>query len=85
MLTFAFMRYPYLVCILFGMPSLHLFTFFMFFKSCFCTFLKLISVTVRPKPKKNISSVTTTPELLKRRWQFSSGSRHVIIICNIAS
>ena len=23
----------------------------------------LISVTVRPKPKKNISSVTTTPEL----------------------
>ena len=24
MLTFAFMHYPYLVCILFGMPSLHL-------------------------------------------------------------
>ena len=44
-------------------PSLHLFTFLMFFKSCFCTFLMLISVTVRPKPKKNISSVTTTPEL----------------------
>ena len=35
----------------------------MFFKSCFCTFLMLISVTVRPKPKKNISIVTTTPEL----------------------
>ena len=34
MLTFAFMHYPYLVCILFGMPSLHLFTFLMFFKSC---------------------------------------------------
>ena len=34
MLTFAFMHYPYLVCILFGMPSLHLFTFVMFFKSC---------------------------------------------------
>ena len=33
MLTFAFMHYPYLVCILFGMPSLHLFTFLMFFKS----------------------------------------------------
>ena len=32
MLTFAFMHYPYLVCILFGMPSLHL--FFFFFKSC---------------------------------------------------
>ena len=34
MLTFAFMHYPYLVCTLFGMPSLHLFTFLMFFKSC---------------------------------------------------
>ena len=31
MLTFAFMDHPYLVCILFGMPSLHLFTFLMFF------------------------------------------------------
>ena len=30
MLTFAFMHYPYLVRILFGMPSLHLFTFLMF-------------------------------------------------------
>ena len=28
--TFAFMHPPYLVCILFGMPSLHLFTFLMF-------------------------------------------------------
>ena len=28
-LTFAFMHHPYLVCILFGMPSLHLFTFLM--------------------------------------------------------
>ena len=34
MATFAFMHYPYLVHILFGMPSLHLFTFLMFFKSC---------------------------------------------------
>ena len=35
MLTFAFMHYwyPYLVCVLFGIPSLHLFTFSMFFKS----------------------------------------------------
>ena len=32
MLTFAFMHYPYLVCILFGMPSLHLFTFFNVFE-----------------------------------------------------
>ena len=61
MLTFAFVHYPYLICVLFGMPSLHLLTFFL--KSCFCTFLMLISITVRPKPKKNISSVTTTPEL----------------------
>ena len=30
MFTFAFMHYPYLVRILFGMPSLHLFTFLMF-------------------------------------------------------
>ena len=30
MLTFAFMHPPYLVRILFGMPSLHLFTFLMF-------------------------------------------------------
>ena len=58
---------PYLVCILFGMPSLHLHTFLLFFKSCFDTFLMLISVTVRPKPKKNISFKCnhnpTTPEL----------------------
>ena len=33
MLTFAFIHHPYLVRILFGMPSLHLFTFLMFFKS----------------------------------------------------
>ena len=30
MLTFAFMHHPYLVCILFGMPSLHLYTFLLF-------------------------------------------------------
>ena len=30
-MTFAFMHHPYLVCILFGMPSLDLFTFVMFF------------------------------------------------------
>ena len=29
------MHHLYLVCIFFGMPSLHLFTFLMFFKSCF--------------------------------------------------
>ena len=29
--TFAFMHHPYLICTLFGMPSLHLFTFSMFF------------------------------------------------------
>ena len=34
-LTFAFMHHPYLVYILFGMPSLHLFTFLMFLFSCY--------------------------------------------------
>ena len=38
MLTFAFMHHPYLVCILFGMPSLHLFTFLMFFIFLFLYF-----------------------------------------------
>ena len=38
------------------------------------------SVTVRPKPKKNISSVTTTPELKTAFGQFSSGSKHVITL-----
>ena len=53
-LTFAFMHHHYLVCIIFGMPSLHLFTFLMFFFlfSCFYTFL--ISVTARPNSKKSI-------------------------------
>ena len=37
-LTFAFMHHPYLVCILFGMPSLHLFTFLMFFYYFFLIF-----------------------------------------------
>ena len=42
-----------------AMPSLHLVLIF-----CSCTFLKLISVTVRPKPKKNIlSSARVTLEL----------------------
>ena len=81
MLTFAFMHYPYLVCILFGMSFLHLFTSL---KSCVSVhFLMLISVTVRPKPK-NILSVTTTPEL-ETVLTVSSCSRHVIIMCNIAS
>ena len=41
MLTFAFMHPPYLVRILFGMPSLHLFTFLMF--------LSLVYVYISPK------------------------------------
>ena len=56
MLAITFMHYP-LPCLHFGMPSLHPFTLLMLFKSCFCTFLMLISVIVGPKPKKNISSV----------------------------
>ena len=87
MLTFAFMHYSYLVCILFGMPSLHLFTFLMF-KSCFCTFLMLISVTVRPMPKKNISSVTTTPELetaLTVRLCTSLASRPMTVVFGLGT
>ena len=51
MLTFAFMHYPYLVCILFGMPSLHLFTFLMFFKSCIYIYMvRAYSVYTHPAP-----------------------------------
>ena len=56
--TFAFMHHPYLVCILFGVPFLHLFTFIYLY-----SFLVLISVTARPKSKKSVVSsvrVTTT-------------------------
>ena len=38
MLTFAFMHHPYLVCILFGIPSLHLFTFLMFHFFSICSY-----------------------------------------------
>ena len=61
--TFTIISSVYLVCILFGMPSLQSFTFLMF-KSCFGTFLILLSVTVRPKPNKT-GVLTTTPELEK--------------------
>ena len=46
---FTFTIISSLTCLhTFGMPSLHIFTFY--FKSCFCTFfLMLISVTVRPE------------------------------------
>ena len=37
-LTFAFMHHPYLVCILFDMPSLDLFTLLMFFIFLFLYF-----------------------------------------------
>ena len=49
MLTFAFMHYPYLVRTLFGMPSLHLFTFSMFFKSC-CTCERRMVYLLSPIP-----------------------------------
>ena len=49
--TFTIISSLYLVCVLSGMPSLHLFTLLMFFKSCLWAFC---SVTVRPKPKKNV-------------------------------
>ena len=40
--------------VLFGMPSLHLFTFLMFFFNFLVTILFLISVTARPNSKKSI-------------------------------
>ena len=46
MLTFAFIHHPYLVCILFGMPSLHLFTFLMFLLSCLFYAILLSAVKV---------------------------------------
>ena len=46
MLTFAFMHHPYLVCILFGMPFLHLFTFLMFFLFLFsCIYIYIYRLT----------------------------------------
>ena len=83
--TFAFMHPPYLVRILFGMPSLHLFTFLMFFISCFYTFLVLTSVTATPRSKKSILSsvwVTTTPEF-EHHWQFNSGFKNVNVKHNL--
>ena len=59
--TFDFMHHPYLVCICFGMLSLHLLHFWLF------QFLFLYSFgTARPNSKKcTVSSVqvNTTPEL----------------------
>ena len=52
--TFAFLHSPYLVRILFGMPSLHLFTFLMFLFLVSILFLVLISVTATPKSKKSV-------------------------------
>ena len=46
MLTFAFMHPPYLVRILFGMPSLHLFTFLMF--------LSLVGIGLHTNARLNI-------------------------------
>ena len=58
-------------------------TSFYIFKSCFCTFFMLISVTVRPKP---ISSVITTPELETALTSLVVvPGMYQIIMCNIAS
>ena len=53
MLTFAFMHHSYLVCILFGMPSLHLFTFLMFF-IFFCNCATNQKKKVRNKASRHI-------------------------------
>ena len=45
----SLLYHPSLVCILFGMPSLHFECFLSLVSVLFC------SVTVRPKPKKNVS------------------------------
>ena len=37
----SLLYHPYLVCICFGMPSTHLFTFLMFFKSCIYIYMKI--------------------------------------------
>ena len=44
------MHCPYLVRILFGMPSLHLFTFLMFFKSCNILGHAHLPLTHTPRP-----------------------------------
>ena len=64
MLTYAFIHHPYLVCIHFGMPSLHFNVFIFLFLYFFDVNLMLISATARAK-KSILSSVqvTTTPEL----------------------
>ena len=51
----SLLYYSYLVCILFGMPSLHPFTFLMFFKSCIKCFryILLTSMFIDAIPKKS--------------------------------
>ena len=59
--------------------SFHIFNVF---KSCFCTFLMLTSVTVTPKPKKNISFKCNymQSQNLKQHCQFIGCSKHVITL-----
>ena len=58
MFTFAFMHYPYLVRILFGMPSLHLFKFLMFF-------LTLVVYSFHSNQDVNIMMVNLSVDSLK--------------------
>ena len=55
MLNFAFMHPPYLVRILFGMPSLHLFTFLIFL-SLVCVFF-FLNINVYNYNEYNITIV----------------------------
>ena len=62
MLTFAFMHHPYLVCTLFGMPSLHLFTFLMFFIFLFLHFFD-VNLKIEEYLSLSVATEYTTPEL----------------------
>ena len=59
-LTFAFMYHPYLVYKLFGMPSLHLFTFLMFFIA-FYFLLSILFLVLQQG--LSLRRVTTSPKL----------------------
>jgi len=88
MLTFAFMHHPYrkLVHILFGMPSLPFFYISNDFFLCLVSrsLVMLISFTII-LALSHFFQVYSQPQKLKQHWQFSSGSKQVIIGVSTAS